>query len=107
MSEAHQLIEKALKLEPDSSAIQDSMAWVLFQEKRLSEALEYMLKAVKGSEKPDATLFDHLGDIYAALGRLAEAREAWGNALKADPENASVRLKLEGHAKPAPGSPKP
>lgn len=96
LDEAHQLIERALKLEPESSAILDSMAWVLFQQKRPTEALDFMLKAVRAAEKPDPTLFDHLGDIYAALGRMTEAREAWGKALKEDPANAAVQRKLEG-----------
>jgi tetratricopeptide (TPR) repeat protein len=104
LDEARDLIERALKIEPDSGAILDSMAWVLFQQKRLPEALEFMLKAIRASEKPDPTLFDHLGDIYAALGRPAEAREAWAKALKEDPSNTAIQHKLDASpaARPTP-----
>jgi cytochrome c-type biogenesis protein CcmH/NrfG len=57
-----------------------------------------MLQAVEISEaekKPDATLYDHLGDIYAALGEMSKARQAWSNSLKLAP-NRDVQRKLEG-----------
>ena len=46
------------------------------------------------SEEEDATLFDHLGDIYAVLGRQDKAREAWKKSLSLEP-NEQVRKKLE------------
>ena len=46
------------------------------------------------SEKPDATVYDHLGDIYAALEQLEKAREAWRKSLSVEP-NEEVRKKLE------------
>ena len=52
--------------------------------------------------EPDATLLDHLGDIYAALGRLAEAREAWRKSLEVE-ANPEVEKKL--HAQPPAPSP--
>jgi predicted negative regulator of RcsB-dependent stress response len=53
-----------------------------------------MLEAIAKSEKPDATLFDHLGDIYSALNRHSEAREAWNQSLQVE-DNPEVRRKLE------------
>jgi len=93
LEEARRMIEKAVALEPESAAILDSLAWVLFQLKQPQAALEPMLKAIKLSPKPDATLFDHLGDIYNAVGRVTEAREAWRESLDVEP-NESVRSKL-------------
>ena len=52
------------------------------------------LKAVELSEEPDATLYDHLGDIYAALKQPEKAREAWRKSLAVEP-NEEVRKKLE------------
>ena len=43
------------------------MAWVLFKLNQPQEALTYALKAAELTEEPDATVFDHIGDIYAAL----------------------------------------
>ena len=59
------------------------------------EALDYMLKAVALSDEPDATLFDHLGDIYAALNQPDKAREAWTKSLAVEP-NEQVRKNSRG-----------
>lgn len=94
LEEARGLIEKALVKEPDSGAYLDSLAWVLFKLKRPAEALPPMLKAIERIGKPDPTLLDHLGDIYQALDRPTEARDAWRRALELGPDER-IRKKLE------------
>jgi len=49
---------------------------------------------VELTQEPDATLYEHLGDIYAALSQTEKAREAWTKSLAVEP-NDSVRKKLE------------
>ena len=71
----------------------DSLAWVLFKLNQPQEALSYAFQAVELSEAPDATVYDHLGDIYAALQQMDKAREAWRKvavhrAERGDPEEA-------------------
>jgi Flp pilus assembly protein TadD len=56
-----------------------------------------MLRALKFAEKPDPTLYDHLGDIHAALGEPDQAREAWRKSLELEPNDA-IRKKLESAA---------
>jgi tetratricopeptide (TPR) repeat protein len=94
LDKARTLIEKALKLEPKNAAYLDSFAWVLFKSQQPAEALEYITKAVEFSDEPDATVQDHLGDIYAALHQVEKAREAWRKSLALE-ENAAIRKKLE------------
>jgi tetratricopeptide (TPR) repeat protein len=93
LPEARKFIERAVKLEPDNDAYLDSMAWVLYKLGDYPAALEWQLKALKHNEKPDATLYDHLGDIYAALQRVDDARKAWQKALEIEPSD-EVRKKL-------------
>ena len=81
LDQARELIEKAVKAEPKNAAYLDSLAWVLFKLNQPKEALPYALKAAELSEEPDATVCDHLGDIYAALNQLDKAREAWRKSL--------------------------
>ena len=104
LKEARELIEKALKIEPDNASFLDSLAWVLFKLGKPSEALATMLKAIEGAEEPDPTLYDHLGDIHAALKQYDQAREAWSKALKIKPDD-KMRQKLE--AAPAVSHPAP
>ncbi len=94
LPEARTMIEKALKLEPKNAAYLDSMAWVLFKQGESKEALAFMLKAVDLNEQPDATLFDHLGDIYAELKQPDKARESWRKALDIKPTE-EIKKKLE------------
>lgn len=88
------LIEKAVKQEPENAAFLDSMAWVLFKLNQPKPALDWMLKAMKHVEEEDATLYDHLGDIYASLKDYLKAREAWEKSLKIE-VSEEVKKKLE------------
>src|SRR2546423_3850673 len=98
LEEANELIEKAVKAEPKNAAYLDSLGWVRFKLGRPKEALDPELKAVELSEQPDATVYDHLGDIYAALKQRDKAREAWKKSVSLE-ANEQVKKKLE-----APGS---
>jgi tetratricopeptide (TPR) repeat protein len=94
LDQAQALIEKALKAEPKNAAYLDSMAWVLYKLKRPKEALPYALQAAELSEKPDATVYDHVGDIYAALKEFDKAREAWRKSLSLE-KSEEVSKKIE------------
>ncbi|HEY1173310.1 MAG TPA: tetratricopeptide repeat protein [Verrucomicrobiae bacterium] len=94
LERAKVLIEKALNQEPENAAFLDSMAWVLFKLNQPKPALEWMLKAMKHVEEEDATLFDHLGDIYASMKDYGKAREAWEKSLKIEVNN-DVKKKLD------------
>jgi tetratricopeptide (TPR) repeat protein len=97
LDQARELIEKAVKAEPKNAAYLDSLAWVLFKLKRPKEALPYALKAAELSEQPDATVYDHIGDIYAALKELEKAREAWRKSLSVEKsEDVSKKLGSSG-----------
>lgn len=99
LDRAREFIEKALKAEPRNAAYLDSMGWVLFRLHQPQAALGYLLQAVQFSEAEDPTLYDHLGDIYAALGQAEKAREAWSKSSSLDP-NDQVRRKLQPAAAP-------
>jgi tetratricopeptide (TPR) repeat protein len=93
LHEARQLIEKAVEIEPKNAAYLDSLGWVLFKLDRSEEALNYLQKAIEHSSEPDPTLYDHLGDVFAALNKLPEAREAWRKSLSIEP-NSEIEKKL-------------
>lgn len=92
LDRARELIEKAVRLEPRNAAYLDSMGWVLFKLGQPKQALDCILKAIEYSEEEDPTLYDHLGDIYAALGQTDKAHAAWGKSLALEP-NEQVRRK--------------
>lgn len=89
IAEALDLLETAIKLDPDDPFIQDSMGWALFKAKRYEEALDYLWRAHKA--KADPEIAAHLGETLWAAGKKAEARQIWEAALKKHPENESLR----------------
>ena len=91
---AYDLIEAALKIEPDNDAFLDSMGWVLFKLGDFPGAMEYLLKAIAKLDNPDATVYDHLGDAYAAAKALDKARDAWAKSVSIEP-NEAVQKKLD------------
>lgn len=91
---ARALIEKAVKLEPKNGAYLDSLGWVLFKQKQAQLALPWMLKAVQLSPEPDATVLDHLGEVYMALHQPAKAIEAWKQSISIE-SNPDVKKKLD------------
>jgi tetratricopeptide (TPR) repeat protein len=70
------------------------MGWVMFRLNKNQEALDYLQRAIKNSEEEDPTLYDHLGDVYAALQQVEKAREAWKKSLAVE-DNETVRNKLK------------
>ncbi len=77
----------------------DSLGWVLYRQERYEEAVGPLEKAVKQPGGDDATLWDHLGDVYDKLNRPEDARKAWERALelaqKGDASESGTLEKLE------------
>ncbi len=84
-TEAFQLIQKALSLEPNNPAIQDSMGWILFKLNKPEEALYFLLKAFQGYQ--DGEVAAHLGEVLLSLNQKTEAYEIWSNVLEKYPEH--------------------
>ncbi len=85
LPEALEYIMKAVELDPKNGAIADSYAWVLFKLNRMEEAKKEILRAIELlGEDTDATIMDHAGDIFFALGDKAAARGYWEKALTLD-----------------------
>ena len=97
LEQAHMLIQRAVELEPANAAFLDSLAWVLFKLNQPKNALALLLRAIELTEEPDATLYDHLGDIYASLEEFAQARAAWRKSMNLEP-NEHILRKLEAAA---------
>lgn len=89
IAEAIELLEKALKLEPDDPFILDSMGWALFKARRYAEAVDYLRRA--HTLKPDPEIAAHFGEALWMKGDRDEARRVWKNGLKSHPDNETLR----------------
>ncbi len=89
IKEAIELLEKALKLEPEDPFILDSMGWALFKAKRYGEAVDYLRRAY--AVKPDAEIAAHYGEALWMKGDRDEARKVWKTGLEREPDNETLR----------------
>lgn len=89
LPEAIELLEQALKLEPDDPFIQDSMGWALFKAKRYAEAVDLLRRA--HAARPDPEIAAHLGEALWMNGDKDEARRIWRGSLQSHPDNESLR----------------
>ena len=97
LTEAFDMIREAVKQQPRSGAIVDSLGWAHYKLGEYDKARENLEKAVALSPS-SATIIDHLGDVYWKLGRKREAGFQWKRALEFDPtdeERATIEIKLD------------
>jgi tetratricopeptide (TPR) repeat protein len=99
LQESLELIQKALKLNPDNGAYLDSLGWVYYRLGRYEEALPPLRRAVemldKEDKQEDATVLDHLAEVLLKLGKQPEAVEVLRRAVKLEPDNKGIAEKLE------------
>jgi tetratricopeptide (TPR) repeat protein len=94
LDEAGDLIRKALESEPDNGAYLDSLGWYYFKKGEYDRALKEITRAMENLKKEDAVICDHLGEIYQALGKSAEAMTYWQKSLALE-ANPKVKEKIE------------
>jgi len=95
LEKALAMISTALEKEPDNPFFLDSLAWALYKLNRSGEALSTIQKAIAHKVK-DAIIWEHYGDIAAAVGHKAEAAKAYRTALDLGSETPdAVKKKME------------
>ena len=87
--EAEKYIRKAIKLEPDSPAIIDSLGWVLYKLGEHEEALVHLQRAYEGFDDPEVAA--HIVEVLVALNREDEALEFLVAAEEKTPESEMLK----------------
>ena len=87
------LAQKALELEPGNGAYHDTLGWVYYQMGRYRDALVPLKKAAE-LIPDDATICDHLGDLYLKLDDRPQAIRYWTAAYQFDTSSAGIVQKL-------------
>ncbi|MBU3646986.1 MAG: tetratricopeptide repeat protein [Limnohabitans sp.] len=93
LTEAKQLIVKALTFAPDDPFITDSLGWVEFRLGNLGAALKHLQTAYKARQ--DAEIAAHLGEVLWQLKRQDEARKVWREGLDLAPNNETLQETLQ------------
>ncbi len=96
--EALDMIQRAVKGEPDDGYITDSLGWAYYRLGRYDDAVAPMLRAVELTPD-DPVINDHLGDVLWKVGRKREADFQWHRALSFGPADDldmdRIRRKLD------------
>jgi len=87
--EAEKLIRKALKIDPKSAAIIDSLGWVLHKRGEHEEALKQLELAY--GQFPDHEVAAHLVEVLVALERTDQALELLAAAEQETPESEHLK----------------
>ena len=101
MSERNIQIERALEMakravaaQPDNASYLDTIGWIYYRLGDYRNAEEHILRAIQKGEV-SAVVHEHLGDVYYSLGDQERALEQWKIALRMQPENETVKGKIE------------
>jgi tetratricopeptide (TPR) repeat protein len=86
LDEAVDLVQRALKIEPENPSFLDSLGWAYFQQGKLDLA-EVPLSAAAEKLPNNSVVQEHLGDLRFKQGRFADAAAAWQRSLAGDGES--------------------
>jgi tetratricopeptide (TPR) repeat protein len=97
LDEAVDLIQRALKIDPENGSYLDSLGWAFFKQRKLEDARRCLSRAA--DQLPaNSVVQDHFGDVLAALDQPQEAIAAWQRALAGDRESiepATIERKIQ------------
>lgn len=93
LTEARELIRKALEFAPSDPFIEDSLGWVEFRLGNKAEAVRIFESAYKA--KPDAEIAAHFGEVLWSMGQRDRAIAIWKEARLINPENEALNETLK------------
>ena len=81
LDKAEQMSYRTIKAEPKNATYLDTYAWILFMQKRYSEARIYIDQTLQNDTDSSAVLLEHAGDIYYHVGDVDKALAFWQQSL--------------------------
>jgi Tfp pilus assembly protein PilF len=95
LDEAEQMVKLALQSEPNNGAYIDTLGWLEYRQGKFDQALVDLLRAAQKLTRDDPVVFEHIGDTFAKMNKIAQAVDAWQKALSLDPQNRNLSGKIE------------
>ena len=91
LDKAEQMSYRTIKAEPKNATYLDTYAWILFMQKRYSEAKIYIDQTLQCDSDSSAVLLEHAGDIYYHVGEREKAVSLWEQALAKASEKSEIK----------------
>lgn len=97
LQKAERMSFKTIKAEPKNATYLDTYAWILFKEERYHEAKIYIDQAKQNmdSTENNATVLEHIGDIYSMNGMTEDALKYWQQSYDAGNKTEGLELKVK------------
>jgi tetratricopeptide (TPR) repeat protein len=95
LDEAEQMIKLALQADPNNGAYIDTLGWLEYRQGKFDQALVDLLRAAQKLTRDDPVVFEHIGDTFAKMNKVAQALDAWQKALNLDPQNKKLSEKID------------
>lgn len=98
LDDAAQMSYRTVQAEPDNTTYLDTYAWILFRQKKYSEAMQYIDMAIENDKDKSAVIIEHAGDIHAVNGDIEGALKYWREALEIGTDHDTVlkrKIKLK------------
>lgn len=92
LSDAAEMVKKALKKSPTSSAYLDTYGWILYLQNDLTGAEEWIKKAIDHGGIGE--VYEHYGDVQMKLGNTQMAEEYWQKAKESGVPDLDINQKL-------------
>ena len=90
LTEAMDMVKKAVELRPNDGYIIDSLGWAYYQIGDYEQAVNHIERAVE-LLPADPIIAEHLGDVYWRVGRKLEAKFQWQHAKDNEPEPPDLK----------------
>jgi tetratricopeptide (TPR) repeat protein len=94
LTRAAEMSLRTIELEPENASYYDTYGWILFMQKKYSEAKVKIEKSIELSPK-NAEVLDHYGDVLFCLGDVNKAIEQWMKARDYGAENKLIDKKIK------------
>lgn len=96
LEDAEKFSAKSLEIRPDEASFLDTYGWIFYQQGKFERAKELIERAILiNGQNADATLYEHLGDVYFKLKNESKALENWNIGLTKDPKNEQILKKIK------------
>lgn len=94
LDRALEMATRAVQADSLNSSYLDTIGWVYYKLGNYAEAERWIRKSI-AADGGSAVVLDHLGDVYHQLRDPDRAMEYWKKALEVDPDNETIRAKIE------------
>lgn len=97
LRKAERLSAKTVEVEPNNSTYLDTYAWIFYKQGNYMLARIYIDRAVENMKADEVSdvIYEHSGDIHAALGNDKKALEMWQKALELKEDKTELQEKID------------